>query len=138
MAVALRSVGPAINETIYDGGRRARRPSKRAAYDETVAAYRQTVLNSPGGRGSLAASASSRARRGPGARRRCGAPLGRSPGSIQAGIASYLNVVVVNAAALPGRARRGHIDGRLVASVLLIRVSAAAGTRTTFRACSGA
>ena len=39
------SVGPAISETVFDGGlRRAQTDAARAAYDETVATYRQTVL----------------------------------------------------------------------------------------------
>jgi len=39
------SVGPAISETIYDGGlRRATVEQYRAQYDETVANYRNTVL----------------------------------------------------------------------------------------------
>ena len=39
------SVGPGISETVFDGGlRRAQTTAARAAYDGTVAAYRQTVL----------------------------------------------------------------------------------------------
>src|SRR5206468_5122576 len=39
------SVGPTISETVFDGGlRRAQTDQARAAYDGTVAAYRQTVL----------------------------------------------------------------------------------------------
>jgi outer membrane protein TolC len=39
------SVGPAISETIYDGGlRRATMEQFRAQYDETVANYRNSVL----------------------------------------------------------------------------------------------
>ncbi|MHB8744554.1 MAG: efflux transporter outer membrane subunit, partial [Sulfuricaulis sp.] len=39
------SVGPAIAETLFDGGlRSAQTEQARAAYDATVAAYRQTVL----------------------------------------------------------------------------------------------
>jgi NodT family efflux transporter outer membrane factor (OMF) lipoprotein len=39
------SVGPAISQTVFDGGlRRAQTEQARAAYDATVAAYRQTVL----------------------------------------------------------------------------------------------
>ena len=39
------SVGPSVSETIYDGGRRsAQTDQARAAYDETVDTYRQTVL----------------------------------------------------------------------------------------------
>ena len=41
----LWSVGPAISETLFDGGlRRAQNDQARAAYDASVAAYRQTVL----------------------------------------------------------------------------------------------
>ena len=41
----LWSVGPAISETLFDGGlRRAQNDQARAAYDATVAAYRQTTL----------------------------------------------------------------------------------------------
>ncbi len=39
------SVGPAVSETLFDGGlRRAQNEEARAAYDASVAAYRQTVL----------------------------------------------------------------------------------------------
>ncbi len=39
------SVGPALAGTLFDGGhRRGQTESARAAYDETVASYRQTVL----------------------------------------------------------------------------------------------
>jgi NodT family efflux transporter outer membrane factor (OMF) lipoprotein len=39
------SVGPAVSETLFDGGlRRAESDQARAAYDGNVAAYRQTVL----------------------------------------------------------------------------------------------
>ena len=39
------SVGPGISETVYDGGlRRGQTAAARAAYDGTVASYRQTVL----------------------------------------------------------------------------------------------
>ncbi len=39
------SVGPGISETVFDGGlRRAQTVAARAAYDGTVASYRQTVL----------------------------------------------------------------------------------------------
>ena len=41
----LWSVGPALSETIYDGGlRRATVEQYRAQYDPTVANYRETVL----------------------------------------------------------------------------------------------
>src|SRR5262249_3043004 len=40
------SAGPSLSETIFDGGRRrAQLEQTRAAYDGTVAAYRQTVLS---------------------------------------------------------------------------------------------
>ena len=39
------SLGPAISETLFDGGlRQAQTDQARAAYDSTVASYRQTVL----------------------------------------------------------------------------------------------
>lgn len=41
------SVGPAVSQTLFDGGvRSAQSEQARAAYDATVAAYRQTVLTS--------------------------------------------------------------------------------------------
>jgi NodT family efflux transporter outer membrane factor (OMF) lipoprotein len=41
------SVGPAVSQNLFDGGlRRAQNEQARAAYDATVAAYRQTVLTS--------------------------------------------------------------------------------------------
>lgn len=40
------SVGPSVSETVYDGGlRRAQTAQARAAYDESVATYRQSVLS---------------------------------------------------------------------------------------------
>ncbi|MEO8812786.1 MAG: TolC family protein, partial [Caulobacteraceae bacterium] len=43
------SVGASVAETIFDAGaRRARVASARAAYDQAVATYRQTVLNGLG------------------------------------------------------------------------------------------
>lgn len=40
------SVGPTVAETIFDGGlRRAQNAAARAAFDQSVAAYRQTVLS---------------------------------------------------------------------------------------------
>jgi NodT family efflux transporter outer membrane factor (OMF) lipoprotein len=40
------SVGPSISETVYDGGRRrAQTAQARAVYDESVATYRQSVLD---------------------------------------------------------------------------------------------
>jgi len=43
--VGFWSIRPAISETVFDGGfRRAQTDAARAAYDATVASYRQTVL----------------------------------------------------------------------------------------------
>ncbi len=43
----LWSIGPSVAETIFDAGlRKAQTDQARAAYDATVASYRQTVLNS--------------------------------------------------------------------------------------------
>lgn len=40
------SLGPSVSQTVYDGGLRlAQNDQVRAAYDATVASYRQTVLN---------------------------------------------------------------------------------------------
>src|SRR5204862_7703912 len=39
------SVGPSVSETVFDGGARAAQTEQaRAAYDQTVADYRQAVL----------------------------------------------------------------------------------------------
>src|SRR5262249_57139690 len=39
------SFGPAVTETVFDGGRRGALTDRaRATYDETVAAYRKSVL----------------------------------------------------------------------------------------------
>ena len=120
------SVGPQLAETLFDAGRRRGVVAEqRAAYDATVAAYRETVL---GGlqqvEDNLAAlrileeesakveqtiSASDRA-------------LNVSTAQYRAGTVSYLNVITSQAALLGAQRNAVTIRSRrLVASVLLVQ-----------------
>ena len=60
------SLGPPVAQTLFDAGlREAQKEQARAAYDESVANYRQTVLDRlPGGRGQSRRAARSAARGG--------------------------------------------------------------------------
>ncbi len=120
------AVGPAVSETLFDGGLRgALTDQSRAAYDAAVASYRQTVLTgfkevednvaalrileeeSKAQDEALAAARKS---------------LEFSLNQYEQGTVSYLNVVVAQAAAL--NAERVAIDilgRRMAASVLLIK-----------------
>jgi NodT family efflux transporter outer membrane factor (OMF) lipoprotein len=120
------SAGPSVSETVYDAGRRAAQTAQaRAAYDETVDTYRQTVLGSfQEVEDQLAAlrvleeEASVQDR----AVRAARDSVRLTTDQYQAGIVSYLNVVVVNAAALADARTAVDIQGRrLAASVQLVK-----------------
>jgi NodT family efflux transporter outer membrane factor (OMF) lipoprotein len=119
------SAGPSVSETIYDAGRRsAQTDQARAAYDETVDTYRQTVLTAfQQVEDQLAAlrileeEAAVQARAVTAARD----SVRLTTNQYEGGIVSYLNVVVVNAAALANEQTAVNIQGRrLAASVQLV------------------
>jgi NodT family efflux transporter outer membrane factor (OMF) lipoprotein len=119
------SAGPSISETIYDAGRRsAQTEQARAAYDETVANYRQTVLTSfQEVEDQLAAlrileqQSEEQAR----AVKAAQDSVRLTTNQYEGGIVSYLNVVVVNATALNNEQTAVNIQGqRLAASVQLV------------------
>jgi NodT family efflux transporter outer membrane factor (OMF) lipoprotein len=120
------SVGPSVSETIYDAGRRsAQIDQARAAYDQTVDTYRQTVLTAfQQVEDQLAAlrilqeEAEVQDRAVKAARD----SVRLTTNQYEGGIVSYLNVVVVNAAALANEQTAVNIQGRrLAASVQLVQ-----------------
>lgn len=120
------SVGPAIAQALFDGGlRKAQSEQATAAYDASVAAYRQTVL---GGfqevEDNLAAlrileqEAEVQGEAVQAARQ----SVALTTNQYKAGVVSYLNVVTVQATALANERTAADILGRrLAASVLLVK-----------------
>ena len=120
------SVGPALAQTLFDGGlRRAQTDQAIAAYDANVAAYRQIVLTGlKEAEDNLAAmrileeEAAVQEEAVQNARQ----SVLLTTNQYKAGIVSYLNVVVVQAAALNNeRAAVDILNRRLAASVLLVK-----------------
>ncbi|MEO8157539.1 MAG: efflux transporter outer membrane subunit, partial [Betaproteobacteria bacterium] len=120
------SLGPALAQTLFDGGlRRAQTDQAIAAYDANVAAYRQTVLtgfteveDNVAALRILEAEAAIQDEAVQNARQ----SVVLTTNQYQAGIVSYLNVVSVQATALASE--RSAVDirnRRLAASVLLIK-----------------
>jgi NodT family efflux transporter outer membrane factor (OMF) lipoprotein len=120
------SVGPGISETVFDGGlRRAQTAAARAAYEGTIASYRQTVLTGfQEVEDNLAAlrileeeaevqeEAVSAARQA----------LAVAINQYKAGTANYLTVIVAQAAALNIETNAlGILGRRMTASVLLVK-----------------
>ncbi len=120
------SVGPSISETVYDGGLRgAQSDQARAAHDASVASYRQSVLNGfvevednlaalriLDEEGSVQNNAVRAARES----------VRLATNQYNAGIVSYLNVVITQAAALSNeRTKVDILSRRMSASVLLIK-----------------
>src|SRR5262245_17222477 len=118
------SAGPTVSETIYDAGRRAAQTEQaRAAYDETVDTYRQTVLTAfqevedqLAALRVLADEAEVQDR----AVRAARDSVRLTTNQYEGGIVSYLNVVVVNAAALANEQTAVNIQGRRLASSVLL------------------
>jgi NodT family efflux transporter outer membrane factor (OMF) lipoprotein len=120
------SLGPSVTETVFDGGKRgALTAQARAQYDERVANYRQTVLaafqnvedeiaalrllEQEMDRQDLAVAAARDSVR-------------ITTTQYKAGIVSYLNVVITQAAALSNERTAVDLLGRrMVASVLLVQ-----------------
>jgi NodT family efflux transporter outer membrane factor (OMF) lipoprotein len=119
------SVGPAISETVYDGGlRRAQSEAARAAYDANVASYRQNVLSGfQEVEDNLAALRilDEEARRQDDAVKAAEESVALTTNQYKAGIVSYLNVVIAQTTALADERTAVDILGRrMTASVLLI------------------
>jgi len=120
------SLGPALAQTLFDGGlRRAQTDQAIAAYDANVAAYRQTVLTGfKEVEDNLAAlrileeEAAIQNEAVQSARQ----SVALTTNQYKAGIVNYLNVVVVQAAALANERNAVDVQNRrLAASVLLIK-----------------
>ena len=118
------SLGPALALTVFDGGSRtAQKEQMIAAYDKSVASYRQTVLSAfQDVEDNLAAlrvlADEAEAQRA--AQAAAHEALSLIDNHYQAGTVSYLNVVTAQAAALAADRASLAIGGnRLVASVLL-------------------
>src|SRR6202008_583088 len=118
--------GPSVTETVYDGGlRHAQTQEARAAYDASVATYRQTVLAAfQGVEDSLAAlrvlEEESRVQDEAVAAARQSVEL--TTNQYKAGTVSYLNVITVQTIALNNQVAAVQILGRrMAAAVLLIQ-----------------
>jgi NodT family efflux transporter outer membrane factor (OMF) lipoprotein len=120
------SVGPALAQTIFDGGaRRAQTAQAEAGYDISVAAYRQTVLTGfQEVEDNLAAlrileqEAEVQGEAVAAARE----SVVLSTNQYKAGVVSYLNVINAQTAALSNqRAAIDILNRRLTASILLIK-----------------
>ena len=120
------SVGPTISETVFDGGlRRAQTDQARAAYDATVAAYRQTVLAAfEEVEDNLAALRilQDEATEQDAAVKAAEQALSLITIQYKAGTVSYLNVIVAQATALSNEITAVQILGRrMVAAALLVK-----------------
>jgi len=120
------SVGPAVTETVFDGGLRgAQTAEARAAYDASIAGYRQTVLGAfEDVEDNLAALRilEVEAREQDEAVQAAERSLALTTNQYRAGVVSYLNVVIAQTAALTSEQTAVGITGRrLGASVLLIK-----------------
>jgi NodT family efflux transporter outer membrane factor (OMF) lipoprotein len=120
------SIGPAISETVFDGGfRRAQTDAARAAYDATVASYRQTVLTGfQEVEDNLAALRilEAEAQVQDEAVKAAQESVTLTTNQFKAGTVNYLNVVTVQATALSNESTAVNILGRRVAaSVLLVK-----------------
>jgi NodT family efflux transporter outer membrane factor (OMF) lipoprotein len=118
--------GVSASQTLFDGGLRgANVDQSRAAYDATVAAYRQTVLTGfQEVEDNLAAQRilTSEAQAQDEAVRAAQQSLAVTMNQYQSGIVSYLNVIVAQTTALTNQRTAVDILGRrLNASVLLVK-----------------
>lgn len=120
------SVGPAISETVFDGGlRRAQTEEARAVYESSVAQYRQTALAGfQEVENNLAALRifDNEARVQDEAVKAAQQTVTVVTNQYKAGIVNYLDVIVVQTAALNNQRTAINILGnRLNATVLLIK-----------------
>jgi NodT family efflux transporter outer membrane factor (OMF) lipoprotein len=120
------ALGAGLSETLFDGGlRHAQTDEARAAYDATVAAYRQTVLtgfqeveDNLSALRILEAEAVAQDEAVKSSRESLAVTLNQYRG----GIVSYLNVIVSQSTALANeRTAVGILGRRLTSSVLLIK-----------------
>jgi NodT family efflux transporter outer membrane factor (OMF) lipoprotein len=120
------ALGPAISQTLFDGGlRRAQTDQARAAYDVAVAGYRQTVLtgfqeveDNLAALRVLQAEAQAQEEAVQASRE----SLAVSLNQYRAGIISYINVTVAQGTELANeRTAVGILGRRLTSSVLLIK-----------------
>jgi NodT family efflux transporter outer membrane factor (OMF) lipoprotein len=122
----LWAVGPTVSETLFDGGmRRAQDEQVRAAYDGTVAAYRQTVLTGfKEVEDNLAALRilEDESRVQDEAVKAAEQSVTIVRNQYQAGTVSYLNVIVLQAAELTNeRAAIDILGRRMAATVQLVK-----------------
>ena len=120
------SLGPAISEVLFDGGlRRAQTDQARAAYDATVANYRQTVLTGfQEVEDNLAALRilEEELKTQDEAVKAAQQSVTVTTNQYKAGIASALDVIVVQAVALNDERTEVEILGRrMTAAVLLVK-----------------
>ncbi len=119
------SVGPGISQTVFDGGlRRAQTEAARAAYDASVATYRQTVLGAfQGVEDNLAALRilEDEARVQDAAVRAAEQSVALTVEQYRAGTVGYLNVITTQTIALANESTAVQILGRrMTAAVLLV------------------
>jgi len=118
------SVGPGISQTVFDGGlRRAQTDAARAAYDGTVATYRQTVLSAfQGAEDNLAALRILEEENGvqDGAVKAAQDSVRLTTDQYKAGTVSYLNVITVQTIALNDEVTAIQIRGRRMAAAVLL------------------
>src|SRR5262249_46709578 len=120
------SLGPQVLETIFDGGkRRAQVKQTEAAYDETVARYRQTVLTAlqqvEDGLSELRILADETVSTDR-AVQAAQQPLDISTNQYRSGMTNYLQVITSQAATLQNqRAAAEILTRRMLASVSLIQ-----------------
>jgi len=122
----LWSVGPGISETVFDGGlRRAQTTAARAAYDGTVASYRQTVLTGfQEVEDNLAALRilEEEAKAQDEAVKAARQSLAVAINQYKAGTVNYLTVIVVQASTLNNEITAlGILGRRMTAAALLIK-----------------
>ena len=120
------SVGPAASVTLFDGGvRDAQSEQAKAAYDATVAAYRETVLTAfQGVEDNLAALRilEEETEVQNQAVRAAQQVVTITTNQYQAGTVAYLNVLVAQSTSLANeRTALGLVGQRLAASVLLVK-----------------
>jgi len=118
------SVGPGISGTVFDGGLRgAQTDAARAAYDATVATYRQTVLTSfQGVEDNLAALRILEEENGvqDEAVKAARKSVDLTTNQYKAGTVSYLNVITVQTIALTDEITAIQIRGRRMAAAVLL------------------
>src|SRR5206468_3601671 len=120
------SVGPGISQTVFDGGlRHAQTDAARAAYDATVATYRQTVLTAfQGVEDNLAALRilEDESRVQGEAVKAAERSVVLTTNQYKAGTVSYLNVITAQTIALTNETTAVQLLGqRMTAAVLLVQ-----------------